>query len=76
MEQHFPLKFTLESGTHVEVTQGGGNTYNFALVKSNGTKDDFSYIEDGRSKDAVEENLDFDQLNALRTFWLKRTDVV
>ncbi len=74
MAHSFPIKFTLESGTHVEVTQTGTNTYNFSLTTTDGVSDDFTYVEDNRTKDEIEEPLDFDQLNALRAFWLKRDE--
>jgi hypothetical protein len=76
MQHHYPMKFTLESGTHVTVTKTDENGYNFSLMTRHGTSDNFTYIEDNRSRDEIEEPLDFDQLNALRAFWLKRNDLV
>ncbi|MDQ6815284.1 MAG: hypothetical protein M3040_16235 [Bacteroidota bacterium] len=75
MLHHFPIEFTLESGTHVKVTNAEGNTYEFTLTTTHGLSDNFTYTEDKRSRDEVEEQLDFDQLNALRAFWLKRDEV-
>ncbi|MDB5248395.1 MAG: hypothetical protein JWQ40_2789 [Segetibacter sp.] len=76
MPHHFPLKYTLESGTQVEVNRTAANTYNFVLTTTEGTSDNFMYVEDGRTKDEIEEGLDFDQLNALRAFWLKSEDLM
>jgi hypothetical protein len=76
MQQHYPLKYTLESGTVVVVTKADANSYNFSLTSTHGTSDNFTYIEDNRTRDEIEDALDFDQLNALRVFWLKREDVV
>ena len=76
MAHDFPMKFTLESGTEVQVSQTAANTYSFDLIDSDGKSDNFTYIDDNRSRDEVEETLDFDQLNALRAFWLKRDEVV
>ena len=76
MKHHFPMEFTLESGTHVKVSNAGANTYDFLLTTSHGKSDNFSYVEDKRSRDEIEAPLDFDQLNALREFWLKRDEIV
>jgi hypothetical protein len=76
MQHHFPMTFTLESGTQVKVSNAGGNTYEFSLTTTHGMSDNFTYVEDQRSRDEIEEPLDFDQLNALRAFWLKRNEVV
>lgn len=76
MHQHFPLEYDLESGTHVKVSNAGGNTFEFTLTTTHGMSDNFTYVEDNRSRDEVEEALDFDQLNALRAFWLKRDEIV
>jgi hypothetical protein len=76
MKRHFPLHFTLESGTNVQVSNAEGNIYHFSLTKTNGTSDDFNYVDDNRSRDEIENPLDFDQLNALRAFWLKREHLV
>ena len=76
MRHHFPLNFTLENGTEVTITNTGDNTYHFSLTTTHGKSDNFIYIDDNRSRDEVEESLDFDQLNALRAFWLKRSDLL
>jgi hypothetical protein len=74
MTHNFPMKFVLESGTHVEVSKTGVKTYNLNLTTTDGLSDNFTYVEDNRTKDEIEEPLDFDQLNALRAFWLKRDE--
>lgn len=76
MEHHYPMHFTLESGTKVQVSKSTGNTYNFSLTEAGGTTDNFTYVEDNRSRDEVENSLDFNQLNALRVFWLKREELI
>jgi hypothetical protein len=76
MQHHFPLRFTLESGTVVVVDKIEENQYRFLLTTTHGLSDNFTFVDDNRSKDEIEEPLDFDQLNALRVFWLKKTEVV
>lgn len=76
MKHHYPLHFTLESGTHVEVNKIDDITYHFLLTTAKGQSDNFTYVEDNRSRDEIENSVDFDQLNALRAFWLKRDDLV
>lgn len=72
---HYPLKYALESGTQVVVSKTGDNTYNFSLTTTDGLSDNFTYTDDNRSRDEIEDSLDFDQLNALRAFWLKRAEL-
>ena len=74
MTTTFPIRFTLDSGTRVEVTKASANTYSFSLLTSEGATDNFIYVEDSRSRDEIENGLDFDQLNALRAFWLKQEE--
>jgi hypothetical protein len=76
MQTHFPLRYTLESGTQVVVNKTTDNRYDFSLTTPHGKSDNFTYVQDNRSRDEVENELDFDQLNALRAFWLKRTDIL
>lgn len=76
MSIHYPLKFTLEDGIHVEVNKTGEDTYDFTL-KSKESKDrHFTFVDDDRSKDEKIEALNFDELNAVRAFWLKQHSVV
>lgn len=76
METHFPLEFTLESGTHVIVDQTGENKFDFTLKPGEGPSSHFTYIQDDRSKTEVEESLEFEQIDALRRFWLETEDIV
>jgi uncharacterized protein YgiM (DUF1202 family) len=74
MSKHYPVTFTLEDGVHVEVNKTESDKYDFTLTGKNGTKS-FTYVNDGDHLKA-EELLDFDQLNAVRRFWLEQHDVV
>ena len=74
MSKHFPLKFTLEDGVHVEVDKTGINTYEFILTPEKGTQRRFTFVDDA-PKDDVIESLDFDQLNAIRRFWLEQENM-
>lgn len=76
MAQQYPMEFTLEDSTHVVVTKAGTNAYNFTLNPTEGATKHFTYVEDGRPKAEVEKSLNFDELNALRRFWLETEDVV
>ena len=75
MSATFPLEFTLESGTHVVVNKTGANVYELNLRPEDGPARQFTYVDDGRSKTEVEENLDFEQTDALRTLWLETEDI-
>ena len=76
MSIHYPLKFTLEDGIHVEVDTSGNDSYDFTLIRKEGTKTHFTFVDDDSSKDEKIETLDFDQLNAVRAFWLKQHSVI
>ena len=76
MSKHFPIKFTLEDGVHVEVNKTGDNTFHFILKQKEGPERHFTLLDDDRPKDEIEESLDFDQLNAVRAFWLKKDDIL
>ncbi len=76
MSTSYPMDFTLEDGTRVTVNQISTNTYDFAMQPEKGPVTHFTYEEDGRTKTEVEENLNFDELNALRRFWLEREDLI
>ena len=71
MSKHYPLKFTLEDGIHVEVDKTGATTYDFILTPKEGPERHFTFVDDS-PKDKVIESLDFDQLNAVRRFWLEQ----
>lgn len=75
MSTKLPLKFTLEDGVLVEVTKSEGNTYDFALTAPEGAVRHFTY-DDNRPKDKVIEEANFDELNAIRRFWLEREEII
>ncbi len=74
MSKHYPLKFNLEDGVHVEVDKTGVNTYDFILTTEDGPQRRFEYIEQ-IPRDKAIETLDFDQLNAVRRFWLEQEEM-
>ncbi len=76
MNEDFPMEFVLASGTHVIVSKTGSNTFDFSLRPTEGAENNFTYVEDERPKTYWDESLEFEQLDALRTFWLKTEDVV
>jgi len=76
MTNHFPLEFTLENGTHVSVNNSGSNTFDFTLHPENGSARHFTYVNDGRTKTEAEEPLSFEEVDALRRFWLETTDIL
>ncbi len=72
MPVEYPLDFTLESGTHVVVNRVDQHNYDFVLKPEDGSERHFSYDDNVEFTTEMEEGLDFDQLNALRRFWLER----
>lgn len=76
MHDSFPMKYTLANGTDVVVTKTQGNSYHFSLTHTEGNKEEFTYVDDGRPKTEWDETLEFEQLDALRTFWLKTEDIL
>ena len=75
MEKKFPLEFTLEDGTHVRVEKTGDHLYDFTLRdEEHGTRH-FHLNDQEEFTDEKEKSLDFDQLNALRKFWLETRNV-
>ena len=75
MANTYPFEFDLDSGTHVSVNKTGDNAYEFILKPEDGPARPFTYVDDGRTKTEVEENLDFEQTDALRKFWLETEDI-
>ena len=73
MSKHYPLDFTLEDGVHVTVNKTAPKTYDFTLRPKHGTERHFTFVND-RPKDDVIHTMDFDQLNAVRRFWLEQDD--
>ena len=76
MAEHFPLEYTLESGTQVRVTKRDESQYDFLLTPEGGAAESFTYRVGERSKAEWDDILEFEQLDALRTFWLKTDDLV
>lgn len=76
MTESFPLHYSLESGTDVTVKKSGNNTFDFILKSIQGTSTGFTYIDDGRPKAEWDDMLDYEQLQALRKFWLETEDIV
>jgi hypothetical protein len=75
MSKHYPLQFILDDGVHVEVNKIANSTYDFILTRKGATEKTFTYVDDDRSKEEIINSLDFDQLNAVRRFWLERESV-
>ncbi len=76
MSKAYPIQFILDDGVHVEITKTGSNTYHFTLKRKEGQERHFTLVDDDRPKDQIVESLDFDQLNAVRRFWLEKNDLV
>lgn len=76
MATSYPLEYTLESGTHVVVTKQANDTYHFDLTPTNSIADSFTYQENKHTKAEWDALLEFEQLDALREFWLKTEDVI
>ena len=71
MDRDFPLHFTLEDGTNVTVTKTGAHTYDFTLQDEGKQPRHFTINDEEEFTEEKEKTLDFDQLNALRRFWLE-----
>ena len=76
MTNIFPVKFNLENGTHVVVNSISNHTYEFTLNPEEGPSHQFTYVHDRRSKTEIEENLSFEEINALRQFWLETENII
>jgi hypothetical protein len=74
MAVHYPVTFILEDGIHVEVTQTATGTYDFVLTPKEGDKRHFTFVEEN-PRDKNIDSLDFDQLNAVRRFWLEQEEM-
>lgn len=75
MATEYPLQFTLEDGVEVTIYKTNGTTYEFELKPKEGLASSFTYVEDGRPRNETTEMLNFDQLNAVRRFWLEQEDM-
>ena len=71
MEKQDPIRFTLDDGVQVAVERTENRVLHFTLQPEDGPARHFSYPEDAPATDEVEAQLDFDQLNALRRYWLE-----
>jgi hypothetical protein len=76
MATHFPLHFTLENGTKVVVHKRDTNDYEFSLAPTHGAAQSFTYREGEHTKAEWDQLLNFEQLDALREFWLKTENVI
>ena len=74
MSDHYPLKFTLEDGIHVTINKTGEHTYEFTMKPAEGPERNFTFVDD-RPRNELIESLDFDQLNAVRKFWLEQENM-
>lgn len=71
MAINFPLEYDLDSGTKVTVHKRGNGQYDFTLTPAEGLSNSFTYRENQYTKAEWDERLAFEQLDALRAFWLK-----
>jgi hypothetical protein len=74
MTPEYPLQFTLDDRTEVTVNRSGSHLYDFTLNPEQGAARHFTYNDEEEFTDEKEAALDFDQLNALRRFWLETRD--
>ncbi|MDQ3289766.1 MAG: hypothetical protein M3Q05_00600 [Bacteroidota bacterium] len=75
MSSHFPLHYTLENGSHVVVNKTGANIYDFIIKPDDGSTRTFTYVDDGKTRTEAEESLDFEEIDALRRFWLETQEI-
>lgn len=68
----YPFEFTLENGTQVVVKKQDAHHFAFTLVPEDEPEKSFIYDDTVTVTSEMEEGLSFDQLNALRRFWLER----
>lgn len=76
MATHFPLEFTLDTGTKVVIQKRESDTYDFTLTPKEGAAQSFVYREGEHTKAEWDALLEFEQLDALREFWLKTEDII
>jgi hypothetical protein len=70
------MEYTLESGTKVVVRKRDNDTYDFSLMPTDGLASSFTYRDGEHTKAEWDEMLEFEQLDALREFWLKTDDIL
>ncbi len=66
-----PLHFTLENNTQVQVAAAGAGQYEFTLSPTEGAARSFTYVDGEYTKAQWDERADYEQLEALRKFWLE-----
>ena len=71
MDKQYPLHFVLGNGTKVQVDEKGADTYEFSLQPEEGAARQFTYVNDEAFTASAEETFDFEQLDAVRKFWLE-----
>ena len=74
MATTFPLEYDLDSGTKVNVQKRAGDTFDFTLMPTEGFSNSFTYRDGEHTKAEWDALLEFEQLDALRAFWLKMED--
>ncbi|MGV3640004.1 MAG: hypothetical protein ACO1NZ_05745 [Adhaeribacter sp.] len=74
MTTHFPMEFSLENGSQVLVEKMG-TQYTFTITPEEGPSRHFIYIDNGKTREEAERGLDFEQVDALRRFWLETSDL-
>ena len=75
MATQFPLHFTLESGTQVIIRDEGAGQYLFSMNSEESGERQFTYQDGAHTKAEWDEIADFEQLEALRKFWLEMEEV-
>lgn len=74
MTTDFPMEFSLENGSHVLVEKMG-TQYTFTIKPEEGPSRQFTYIDNGKTREEAERGLDFEQIDALRRFWLETSEL-
>ncbi len=74
MPHNYPLNFTLDDGVNVTVNKNGDNMYEFTLKSGDEPDRHFSFIDD-KPRNELIDTLDFDELNAVRRFWLEQENM-
>jgi hypothetical protein len=70
------MEYTLESGTKVVVQKRAEDTYDFSLMPAHGLTNSFTYRDGEHTKAEWDAMLEFEQLDALREFWLKTDNIL
>jgi hypothetical protein len=69
------MEFSLENGSHVLVEKTGTTLYTFTIKPEEGPSRQFTYVNDGKTREEAERTLDFEEIDALRRFWLETSDL-